>query len=252
MKECYECKVSKPFLSFYKHKGNLDGLFGKCIDCVKKYHSNKYKNNPLSKENNRLKMQERRMLNKKQKEYDNTYYIKNKEKICKYIKEYNEKNIEIRLAKRLLDRIKKDEILIEQGKEYILIYRDEVKKQDSIKKLSNLEKRRIYEKIRKTHDPLFLLSTQLRSKISTIFKSKRICKSESTKELLGCEFIFAKNYIESKFEKGMHWDNYGDWHIDHKYPLSKAKTENEIIELFNYKNLQPLWAKDNLKKGFKI
>jgi hypothetical protein len=252
MKKCCKCKELKPLLSYYKHKGTFDGLFSQCIECVRLSNANRYENNPLIKEKNRLKMQERRILSKKQKEYDKLYAFKNKERISKYVKEYNEKNIEIRLAKRLLDKIKKDEVLIEKGKKYILIYRDEIKKQESVKKLSNLEKRRIYEKIRKAHDPLFLLSTKLRSKISIIFKSKKICKSEATKELLGCDFIFAKQHIESNFKKGMHWDNYGDWHIDHKYPLSKAKTEKEIIELFNYKNLQPLWAKENMIKKSKI
>jgi hypothetical protein len=50
----------------------------------------------------------------------------------------------------------------------------------------------------------------------------------------------------------MTWDNYGEWHIDHIIPLSSAKTESELIDLFNYKNTQPLWAKDNLSKGNRL
>ena len=50
----------------------------------------------------------------------------------------------------------------------------------------------------------------------------------------------------------MNWDNHGEWHIDHKIPLSSAKTEKELIGLCHYTNLQPLWALDNLKKGNKI
>lgn len=53
------------------------------------------------------------------------------------------------------------------------------------------------------------------------------------------------------FINGMNWNNYGMWHIDHIKPLYSAKNENELIELCNYKNLQPLWAKDNLIKGKK-
>ena len=50
----------------------------------------------------------------------------------------------------------------------------------------------------------------------------------------------------------MNWSNQGKWHIDHIIPLDSAKTQEEIIKLFNYKNLQPLWAKDNIKKSNKM
>ena len=39
---------------------------------------------------------------------------------------------------------------------------------------------------------------------------------------------------------------------DHIKPLSLATTEDEVIRLCHYKNLQPLWKIDNLKKGDKI
>jgi hypothetical protein len=52
----------------------------------------------------------------------------------------------------------------------------------------------------------------------------------------------------------MCWDNHSlyGWHIDHKIPLSSAKTEEEAYQLCHYTNLQPLWAEDNLKKSNKL
>ena len=52
----------------------------------------------------------------------------------------------------------------------------------------------------------------------------------------------------------MTWENYGmyGWHIDHKIPLCSANNETELLKLFHYTNLQPLWAEDNLKKNGKI
>ena len=44
--------------------------------------------------------------------------------------------------------------------------------------------------------------------------------------------------------------NYG-WDIDHIIPLSSAETEEDIIRLNHYSNLQPLCSKINrdIKKG---
>ena len=42
------------------------------------------------------------------------------------------------------------------------------------------------------------------------------------------------------------------WHLDHIIPISWAKDEDEVIKLNHYKNLQPLWAEDNLLKNNKF
>lgn len=66
--------------------------------------------------------------------------------------------------------------------------------------------------------------------------------------LLGCPWPDFKRHIESQFKKGMTWENYGKWHIDHRIPISSASCEKDIRFLVHYMNLQPLWASDNLKK----
>ena len=50
----------------------------------------------------------------------------------------------------------------------------------------------------------------------------------------------------------MTWENKGAWHIDHIIPTCTAKTEEDLIRLNHYTNLQPLWAEENLKKGSKL
>ena len=47
----------------------------------------------------------------------------------------------------------------------------------------------------------------------------------------------------------MSWSNFGVCHIDHKIPISWGKTEDDIIKLNHYKNLQPIVAEENLSKG---
>ncbi len=109
-----------------------------------------------------------------------------------------------------------------------------------------------WEVLKRKTDTLFRLKQNLRHRTNSAFKSKYWQKNNTTKNLLGCTFEEAKKHIEIKFTDGMSWDNYGKWHIDHIIPLSSAKTEEEICVLFNYKNLQPLWASDNFKKSDKI
>jgi hypothetical protein len=63
------------------------------------------------------------------------------------------------------------------------------------------------------------------------------------------------NILEGLFRDGMSWDNYGvnGWHIDHIKPLSAfdLTIESNLYLVWNYTNLRPLWATDNLRKGKK-
>ena len=61
-----------------------------------------------------------------------------------------------------------------------------------------------------------------------------------------------KIHLQNQFTKGMNWENAGEWHLDHIYPVSLANSEEELIQLNHYTNFQPLWALDNIKKGNKI
>jgi len=78
-------------------------------------------------------------------------------------------------------------------------------------------------------------------------------KSIKTLELIGCSIKELKLHLENKFIEGMNWENYGKWEIDHIKPCCKFDLTNieEQKKCFNYNNLQPLWRKENLKKGAK-
>lgn len=81
-------------------------------------------------------------------------------------------------------------------------------------------------------------------------------KDSSFLELLGCKnYNNLRNHLERQFKSGMSWSNYGsEWSVDHIIPVSNFNllNLNERKECYNYKNLQPLWKKENSSKGGKI
>jgi hypothetical protein len=106
------------------------------------------------------------------------------------------------------------------------------------------------------NDPVFRFRLNLRHRLKSFLSRRKLnCKIERDDiEMFGCSPAELKLHLENLFVEGMSWDNYGfrGWHIDHIIPLCSANTFEEAIKLNHYKNLQPLWAVDNLKKGKKI
>ena len=61
-----------------------------------------------------------------------------------------------------------------------------------------------------------------------------------------------KEYVELQFVDGMSWKNWGEWHIDHIFPVSKFDVTSSSIVVNALSNLRPLWKLDNLSKASKI
>ena len=229
MKSCSKCKLDKELTLFYKCSKNKSGYRSQCITCENEY-----------KEANRDKLKgyfkNRRDVKKEElKTKASEYYLINKEKIISKSKEYYENNKESKL---------------EYQKDY---------------QRNNRDKRNTYLNERRQNDPLFKLITNVRNLIYNSFYYNGYSKNSKTEELLGCSFEELKEYLESKFEPWMNWDNRGlysgefnyGWDIDHVIPLSSVNEEDEIIKLNHYTNLQPLCSKinrdikkDNLEYGF--
>ena len=93
------------------------------------------------------------------------------------------------------------------------------------------------------------LKRQIRNSLRRGLNYKGAQKKGSTFELLDFTPVQLTLHLESQFKEGMTWENYGDWHIDHITPLVNAKTPEDVIKLNRLKNLQPLWAEENLSKN---
>ena len=150
--------------------------------------------------------------------YQKKYYQENKEKKKLYYKENKEEKIAKATKWAKLNKDKRSKITAK------------------------------YNKKRAAIDPLFKFKNTIRNRMYKFFKAKGYIKNKKTHEYLGCTYEKAIKYIESQFKEGMTWKNHGEWHIDHIKPLILATCEKEVIELCNYKNLQPLWAIENLIK----
>lgn len=113
-------------------------------------------------------------------------------------------------------------------------------------------KRSSRNKMRRKTDPVWKVSQLYRGRLSDVFSGW--CRSQSSLEILGCSWEELKNYIELQFKDGMTWENHGyyGWHIDHKIPVASAKNFQELLNVFHYTNLQPLWAEENMAKGARI
>ena len=170
------------------------------------------------------------------KQHKKKYYLKHKEKIDEYNKNYNKQNY----LKNKENAIKRVRIWNNEHKEYRQQYMKKYNKE--------------YKKQKMENDELYRFKTIARIMILNSFKRKNLIKKCKAEKIVGCNFEFLKKHLEDTFLKnyGYEYNNNIKVHIDHIIPLSTAKTEDDVIKLCHYTNLQLLKASDNLKKGSKI
>lgn len=258
MKACTKCKEVKEFYEFTKNKNHKDGLEYFCKYCKKSYQEAKKTKEYLDIPS---KICSKCKLEKPLSDYGkcSSCFLKVKPscKDCRKL-EYIED----------IPRVKKYR---EDNKEHIKEYskRWKIKNKEHVRQTKRLYKsknkdsintyRREYTKLRRLKDSNFKLTCDIRTLI--LISYKKACngefnKSLKTEEIIGCTIVELINHLQSLFTEGMTLANHGNcqecWHIDHKIPISSAKTKEDIIRLNHYTNLQPLWRDDNLSKGCKI
>ena len=161
---------------------------------------------------------------------DKRYAEKNKEKLSEYHKEWSKKN------------------------------HANLKIKHTIWRNNNREKvrqwARDYERNRRRIDPKYRLAARTRTALYTCLKEANVAKYRSTFILLGYTLEELMSHLEALFAEGMTWNNYGEWHVDHKIPMNSFNFETTDDREFKLcwclDNLQPLWGPDNLTKGTKL
>lgn len=192
-------------------------------------------------------------------------------------KEYYEKHFSIpgnREIKREADRKyseqNREKLRLKAHKYYLANKSVINKKQQKYAEL-NKDKKKQYDlvnkdKIRKNHtiwcakqrntNPIYKLHDNINSRIGRALKTGKCGKK--TEEIVGYSIKQLKDHLEKQFLQGMNWDNYGKngWHIDHRIPLRvfniTSVNDIDFKRAWSLKNIQPLWAHDNLVKNGKI
>lgn len=166
-----------------------------------------------------------------------------------YSREYNRNNKHVRLAWRLKNKEKlkeKNRKWYEDHREYFPEYRKNNSKQINAKAKLRRQRNRL--------SAIARLKKNLRMRITMAMKRNK--RGGSAVRDLGCSIQEFRKHIESKFQDGMSWENYGlyGWHLDHIVPLAEFDLTNreQFLKAVHYTNLQPLWAKQNLRKAKKL
>jgi len=101
----------------------------------------------------------------------------------------------------------------------------------------------------------FLLISNLRTLTKRAIKRGGSKTDTKTLEYIGCSLEECRNHIEEKFDENMTWDNWDrkGWHLDHIRPCSSFNLteENQRYVCFNWRNLRPIWWKENISKNDK-
>ena len=229
IKVCNKCGIEKPINSFRKGR-----ICKSCENERQKQYNKEHKKeiqeyNKIKYAKNKKTINERNKLyNKQNKEKIKEYKEKNKEKIQKYKQDY--------------DVINKEKIKLYQKQYY------------EKNKIQLMVKEKYYKRHKRKEDKIYALKEQIRNTIYTSFKRKNYQKKMKTEKILGCSIEYFIEYLLNTYKNnyGYEYDGIVKIHIDHKTPLATAKTEEEIMKLCKYHNLQLLKAEDNLIKGSKI
>jgi hypothetical protein len=240
MKTCTKCKIEQPKLNFSKNCRTKDRLRNQCKTCDQKNNKNYCLQNQ-DKINLYLRTNKLQIKIKKKK-----YREKHKEKAKLTNLKYRQENPElVKLQKQKAD------------KKYYAKNKPKILK--TVKAYSTKNKTRInnyqnqYRKDRLKRDALFNCKSKIQQQLRQALKNRGFTKKTKTSKILGADFEFIQQYlIMTAIGNYGFYDPNFTYHIDHIIPCSSAKTEDILLSLFYYTNLQFLTPKDNLEKSDKL
>jgi len=226
-KSCSRCEEVKELSDFNLDRRNkADGRQARCRQCEREVREES--------RDRRLQMKKLHYQENREsiRESQRRYYADNSRSMKEKAKAYYHSNIDkAREARRRYRRDNLDRVR-------------EINRRYS-KSVAVHRNRRRYES-----DVEYRLSKILRASFRRVIVAAKAEKPGTTESSVGYGPEKLRLRMEVQFKPGMSWDNYGEWHIDHKIPvshfISKGETRPNVINALC--NLQPLWAEDNFKK----
>jgi len=242
MKKCSKCGATKPMGEFYKDKQSKDGCRGDCKECQKARSAAWRAENP---ERHKKKLRD--------------WYRKNVERAKEYqrrrrIEQPEEKRAELR--RWYLNNTEKAKA---DAKKWSMNNQHRVIKNLKRWQAKNPDKVKEYSRIsgtRRRSTPEGRLNAAMSRGMSVSLKGKKA--GRRWENLVGYSVKEMKVHIERQFLPGMSWENYGrrGWHIDHIIPKSvfnyKSADDLDFGRCWSLKNLRPMWATENIRKGAKL
>ncbi len=190
--------------------------------------------------------------------YMRAWRSRNKAKLAEYARSHFRRHKEAVLEKRRRYRQRARHVIRKQSKAWLERNRERFKAwlKEYMARPEVILRNRLRRRERKAKDPSYGMTQTLRSRMTKAVLRQGGIKSKKSMELVGCSIQRLRAHLESQFEAGMTWENYGKygWHIDHIRPCASfnlTKPEHQRI-CFHYSNLRPRWAKDNIRKGTTI
>jgi hypothetical protein len=222
-KRCYKCETYKSLERFGKFKNSWDKLAPGCNDCMREY---RVANKDRIRERDKKYVQENMEAHNERKRQ---WREANRDKYNAYSKKWYAANKEKRQVKDSAYRAaNQDKIRAIKAKYRTRQYTD-MKDEGGIT-LSN-----------------YKIKTRMSSRIRGMLGKAKV---DTAYKYVGCSLPKLRASLESTFQEYMSFANFNRMHIDHRIPCAAFDMSNPVERkaCFHYKNLQMLWAPDNIRK----
>lgn len=247
-KKCTGCQEDKNLEAFDLKKTGKHGRRSQCKECRKKDHE---LNKEVRNTKRQLALEEKRKdpeFVAKERAISKAWYEAHKDVTKQYAKENKDKINEKRRMRYPQNRDK----LILRATTYRNENIDKVNARRKELRMANLDDAREYEReysrARRETDIQYRILGNLRGRIRMALENK----SESTKDLLGCDLGDFVKHLESQFTPEMSWENYGTyWSIDHIIPCCSFDLTDieQQYKCFHWSNCRPLTVIENSRKA---